>query len=338
MSKIQHKLALFIENHNALKKGRLSGYVGRRLIAFVFALNNYGVDCNILRNKYDIARPVASFPHGEVMVTPLSAIKTNNSDADFLTLIGKINEVYEKMVKAGFLYDSHYISLASYFVATMTGSSNYDNAVARAREFYTEAIGSRGIDMYEEDFPLVALFGVSDMDINYTQEQVVQQWQFYSANLEKELMNAAMQLALTLVFNSSVDPNHAVALGSELIKITNRERMLQWTRIGAFPALGILAQLPVDIGTLIGEISHTQNLLWQQKGFSKMRVPNYEVQITAALIVASVYLDNMKQTPGICPSYLVHLENMIINVQYTFLRGMSERLNQNWLYSRGRRQ
>jgi len=172
--------------------------------------------------------------------------------------------VYEIM-KAHRFRASDYLIVVAYLVAAKTDEKRYVQAVEKAKAFYDGMKANHRFITGRNDYIYAAMLGISDVE------------------LESGLKKMEHLYRETRVFD----------LSERL-----RQRGLRFDKEYTLPALGILALLPIDTGTLVDEVNAVYQFLRTHKGFGGWAVTKQELLLFSSAIAALDFLDNEQSNQG----------------------------------------
>jgi hypothetical protein len=281
----------------------------RRLAAFYYAFYNQRVDCNAIRHCSNmiLQDPGVSFDDKKKRVATLLSIREDKTE-----ILSRINTVQDLMLRADFLQDSVYTVISSFVVATGTEPENFQDAVAHAREFYDELVKHNLLVVSEAFYPHVSLYGLRRTDARTGIMRMEQLLQFFSERLNFHINSALAWWVTSSVFYSDSNEPERVVMLRDLLK---KQRICHPENI-AFSTLGILSRLPQALEIIVQQLQAVLNILKKTKGFGQLSVSRDELYYTAAMIIASTYLDEMKQNTGFTPE-IAWFENIIIILYIT---------------------
>lgn len=312
MSNTQQKVTLFTENDSTLLKDKCLRKENRRLAAFIYAFCNQNVDCLAIRNSYDVIanHPDVRFLDSRALVATLLSLKENSAE-----LLGRINLVHDLMTDENFWWDSDYIGVACYLIATRTKPESIQAVVARMTAFYNGMKTNRRLYVDESYYGFMALLGLNLTDVASGLGRIEQLFESHKTQLTPREQSGEL-LALALVLNNKIDVNRVIALRRAF-----KKHKIRFLDRAVIPAIGIFAQLSADANTLVLEVLETQKRIRKQIKFN-IFAHGYAAELffTSAMIVASGYLDKM-QSDG---ADVTLLSDMIIWMQVRNLIKWSE--------------
>ena len=315
---INNKLALFLHNYNTIKKAEVLRTVDRsrrgengRLAAFYYALHNQPINCEAIKACIDMisANPNITSRVATFRIASFISLKSNPADE-----LARIDTVYKLMSDAGFLSDSEFLDVAVFIIASGTEPENYRNAVLNARAFHNELKGNRIFQTSEAYYIYLALFGLTNMTPRAGIAHLEHLHQRICSTLNLRSDSDLALWSAESMFYSSIDDVERV---KEIRDMSKRYKLYR-AEFVAFPTLGMLSRIPQTPELLIQQVQGVQNYLIKQKGFGQLSVPRRELYTLAIMIIASAYLDNLKQKMGLTPE-LKSLENIILSTYYTMV-------------------
>ena len=289
--KIQQQLALFIENDRTLFNAGHGGKENRRLAAFFYTMNNQKLDFSRWCGYVDMLAEnseVKFFDRG-FLVSTLLSLENNGEE-----LLNRINIVNELMVRTeSFWWDSDFMGVACYLVAHRVRPENYQLAVDRISAFYNGMKANKRIYVDESYYCYITLLGLSSVDVQIGIEQVERFTAFYKSQIKPR--EGSLPFLPLLSVLSRIDNNRLVALR----KAFNKGR-LRFADRATIPAIGILAQLPLDVNTIVSEVLNAEKILRKQVKWNFAHGYAVELLLTAAMLVTTAYLDEVRRsTAGI---------------------------------------
>ncbi|MDR1000307.1 MAG: DUF4003 domain-containing protein [Clostridiales bacterium] len=305
----QNKLELFANNWQIIKKEfTWHDTETKRLAALLYAQEGKTIDCEAIRQCHALIKQntgIFSTFRGNMAlcVATLLSLSPNPQDAFSKTL-----KVYD-LLKSVKLRASDFLVIAAYHIAKQTNASDYGNVVARTRSFYDGMKASHFFLTGEDDYIFAAMLGLSDLDVILGVERIEQ----LHSRLKGTFWdgNSVQTLAQVLVLGDSGDSviTRVLALRDML-----RAQKIRLDKTYTLPVLGVLALLPVDIETIVRDISAAQNALKAKKGFGSLSVSTQELLLFAASIIAGDYAESAKD--GILTATLAtSISNIIIAQQ-----------------------
>lgn len=285
----QNNLELFADNAQIIKKEFIwQNNLTKRLAALLYAQKDKTIDCEAIRQCHVLIKQNTG---------AFSAFRGNMAlcVATLLSLSPNPQEVFNETLK---VYDllkgvkfraSNFLVVAAFQIAAQSDVYDYRNVITRTRSFYDGMKARHFFYTGQDDYIFAAMLGLAKLDPAAGTERIEK---LYS-QLKDEFWNknSVQSLAQVLVLGESDDSivNRVLVLRDML-----RVQKIKLDKTYTLPVLGILALLPVEIDTIVRDISIIQEKLRVQKGFGPMSVTTQELLLFAASIVAGVYADSVK--------------------------------------------
>ena len=283
------KLALFVSNAQTIRKEfKAHNAMTKRLAALLYAQENKTIDNESIRQCHTMMKQytgIFSSFRGNMSLC-IAALLSLSPDPR--GLFEKTLQVYD-MLKAAKLRASDYLVVSAFQIASRAEPADYQTAVNRTREFYDSMKSHSFFTTGHDDYIFAAMLGLSDLDVASGAERIAQT----AAQLKDKFWskNSVQTLSQVLALGGSCDEtiSRVIALRDAL-----RAQRIKLDKAYTLPVLGILALLPVEIDTIIQDISRAQQILKEQKGFSSWYVSKQEILIYAAAITAGEYAESAK--------------------------------------------
>ncbi len=313
----QNKLELFADNVQIIKKEfAWQNTLTKRLAALLYAQEGKTVDCEAIRQCHALIKQntgaFSTFRGNMALcVATMLSLSPNSQEVFSETL-----KVYD-LLKDAKLHASDFLVVAAYQIATQFDASDYSNVVTRTRSFYDGMKAHHFFYTGQDDYIFAAMLGLSDLEVETGAELIEQRY----SQLKGEFWdkNSVQALAQVLVLGHSDDNVVGRVL---LLRDALREQKIKLDKTYTLPVLGILALLPVEIDTIVRDISAAQDTLRAQKGFGALSVTTQELLLFAASIIAGDYSENIKD--GILTATIsTSITNIIIAQQAAMIAAIS---------------
>ena len=316
-NKTKSKLTLFINNTQTIKKEfKWHNIMTRRLAALLYAQENKPIDCEAIKRCHDLMKQntgmFSSFRGNmSLCVATLLSLSPNPQGLFDNTL-----KVYA-MLKDTKLRASDYLAVAAFQIAAQSEPLKYQNTVNRARDFYDGMKSHNFFVTGQDDYVFAAMLGLSDLDVAEGTERIAEiisrlKGDFWSKN-------SVQTLAQVLALGGSHDETMSRVLS---LRDALRLQRIRLDKTYTLPALGILALLPVPIGTIVQDIAETEKILRAKKGFSAWSVTKQELLIYAAAATAGEYAESLKD--GVVTAAVsTSITNIIIAQQVAMIAAIS---------------
>jgi hypothetical protein len=313
----QNKLELFVENAQSIKKEfTWQDGLAKKMAALLYAQEGKTIDCEKIRQCHNLIKQnTGTFSpfRGDMALTMAAMLSlTANPQMQF----SETQKVYDLLKSAKF-HTSDFLIFAAYQIAAQSATSGYPKVVTRARSFYDGMKALHFFHTGEDDYILAAMLGLTDLNIRAGTERIERLYTLLKPEFRNK--NSIQALAQVLVFSDSDDSvirrvlSLRDALRAQKIKLDGAETL---------PILGILALLPVEIGTIVSDVKAAQDTLKAKKGFGSMSITTQGILLFAASIIASDYVDSVKD--GILTATLsTSITNILIAQQVTMMAMIS---------------
>jgi hypothetical protein len=161
------------------------------------------------------------------------------------------------------------------------------------------------------------MLGLTDLDVRAGTEHIEQLYTQLKPEFKNK--NSIQALAQVLVFS---DSDASVIRRVLLLRDAFRAQKIKFDKAETLPVLGILALLPVEADAIVRDIKAAQDTLRAKKGFGSMSATTQEILLFAASIIASDYVDSVKD--GILTATLsTSITNILIAQQVTMMAMIS---------------
>lgn len=288
-STVKNTLELFANNTHIIKNQFFwQNTLTKRLAALIYAQKDKTVDCNAIRQCYDLIRQNTG---------AFSAFRGNMAlyVAAMLSLSADAQEIFNQTLKVyGLLKDvkfraSDFLVVAAYLIAARSDASEHRDAVNRTRNFYNEMKTRHFFHTGQDDYIFAAMLGLTDLDPAEGTERMDRLYRLLKDEFWGK--NSVQALAQVLVLGDSDDHVvHRVLVLRDML----RAQKIKLDKAYTLPVLGILALLPAEIETIVNDIGETRDALREQKGFGPLSVTAQELLLFAASIAAGDYTDSVK--------------------------------------------
>lgn len=313
----QNKLELFANNAQIIKKDFVwQNSLTRKLAALLYAQEGKTVDCEAIQQCQTFIKHstgVFSPFRGDMALCLATLLSLSPNPQEVLA---ETLKVYD-LLKGVKFHTSDFLVIAAYQIAAQSDALGYDNVVTRTRGFYDGMKAQHFFYTGQDDYIFAAMLGLTELDVTAGAERIEQ---LYS-QLKNEFWdkNSVQTLAQVLVLGNSDDNvvNRVLALRDAL-----REQKIKLDKTYTLPILGILALLPVEIGTIVRDLGAAQETLRTKKGFGSLSVTTQELLLFAASIVSGEYTINVKD--GVLTAALsTSINNIIIAQQAAMIAAIS---------------
>lgn len=287
----KNKMTLFAANSQAVRKEfTWHNAQTKRLAALLYAQDNKPVDCEKIRQCYDLIKQntgVFSTFRGNMClyVAALLSLSTNPHG-----LFDEVMKVYDLLKDVKFSA-SDYLVTAACQIAAQTSPPNHVNVVTRARAFYDGMKENHFFGTSQDDYIFVAMLGLSELDVKPGAERIEQLYNRFKPEFWNK--NSVQALAQVLVLGGAGEEAEDRVL--ELRAVFKKQK-IRLDKTYTLPSLGLLALLPVNTDTVVKDIGEVQTYLRTQKGFGTLSVDNQELLLYASSIVASEYTQSVKDS------------------------------------------
>ena len=314
---VQNKVALFAENVRGTKGEFIwQDPLSKRLTALLYAQAGRSIDCEAIRQCHDLIKQntgVFSAFRGDMAlcVAALHSLSPGPQE-----LLGKTLEVYDRLKGAKFRA-SDFLAIAACQIAIQADESQFTNIATRARAFYDGVKARHFFHTGQDDYIFAAMLGLSDLDVDSGTEQIER----YYTRLKDEFWdkNSVQALAQVLVLCASCDDveNRVLSLRDAL-----RIQKIKLDKSYTLSSLGVLALLPVEIETIVRDISDAQITLREQRGFGSFSVSTQELLLYVSSLVASAHAQGTRD--GLLAAALsTGIMNIIIAQQVAMIAAIS---------------
>jgi hypothetical protein len=305
----QNKLELIVDNAQIMKKKfTWQGDIVKRLASLLYAREGKTVDCEAIRRCHDLIKQntgVFSVFRGNMAlcVAALLSLSPNPQEVFSATL-----KVYG-LLKGVKLHDSDFLVAAAFHIAEQSDASDYVNVVNRTRSFYDKMKAYHFFLTGQDDYIFAAMLGLADLDVASGVERIER----IHSRLKGEFRDKNSVQALSQVL-ALADSDDRVITRVLALRDALRSQKIKLDQTYTLPILGVLAILPVDIGTIVRDIGAARDALKAKKGFGPLSVSTQELLLCAASIIASDYAESVKN--GVLTATLAtSISNMVIAQQ-----------------------
>ena len=314
---IQQRLQLFADNSMAMRKGFVwhSAMTGR-LAALIYAQKNLRIDVAVINQSYNLIKNktgVFSTFRGNMSIC-IAAFLSLSKNPEYL-LDNTLN-VYELMKEAKFVASS-FLVVAAYQIASGANPSEYKNIIYRTKAIYDGLKKNHRFYTGYDDYVFTAMLGISGLDVNVSVEKAeafFQRLKFYFSN-----MNSVQALSQILVLSESTESTVERILE---LRDSFKYRRMRYDKAYTLPSLGVLALLPIENKTIIGDLEESYAYLRDQKGLKSFSVSQQEMLLHIMGIITSEYLDSARS--GIASSALTTaITNILIAQQAAMIAAVS---------------
>jgi len=315
---ITTKLTLFAENVQTINKDFKWKHAGtKRLAALLYTLEGKAVDCNAIRESYDLIKerkgPFSMF-RGNMSLFIAAMLSLDHGCQQRLD---DVSEVYD-LLKSEKFRASDYLAVAAYLIVADTGRENYQRVVLRSRLFYEGMRRNNRWHVARDDYIFAVMLGLSDIDDVFGTGRVHELFERLRREFKMAGAGSVQALAQMLTLGGKSDD----ALGHLLfLRNTLRSRGIKLDRAYTLPALGALSLLPVDGNVLAEILLEAQRFLRGQKGFGSFSISTQELLLFSSAIISSVYAKELSDT--VVSSTSVSIINIIIAQQIAMIVAIS---------------
>jgi hypothetical protein len=311
------KLELFADNAQIIKKEfTWHDPLTKKLAALLYAQEDKSIDCEKIRQCHDMIKQntgVFSPFRGDMALTVAALLSLTPNPQE---LLSETLKVYGLLRGVKFR-NSEFLVFAAYQIATQRETSGYPSVVTRARSFYDGMKALHFFHSGEDDYILAAMLGLTDLNVRTGVEHIEQLYTQLKPEFKNK--NSIQALAQVLIFS---DSDSGIIRRILLLRDALRTQKIKLDRADTLPILGILALLPVETNAIVDDIKAAQDTLRAKKGFGAMSITAQEIQLFAASIIASDYVENVKD--GILTATLsTSITNILIAQQVTIMAMLS---------------
>jgi len=315
---ITDRLALFVENVQAMRKGFIWQHAGtKRLAALLYALEGRNIDCDAIKESHSVIKSetgVFSMFRGNMSLFIAAMLSLDDGCKQRLA---DVTDVYD-MLKAAKFRASDYLAVAAYLIVTDTDKQNYQITIERAKQFYDGMKKNNWFHIGQDDYIFSVMLGLSDIDIMAGTERIRELHQRLKPEFKMAGGNSVQTLSQMLTLGGKSDEalEHLLLLRNSL-----RSHKIKLDRAYTLPALGSLSLLPVEGSILVNDILESQSFLRTQKGFGSFSISTQELLLFSSAIISSVYVKEISDK--IVASTSVSIINIIIAQQIAMIVAVS---------------
>jgi len=310
-------LALFVSNAQTIRKDFIMhNAMTKRLAALLYAQANKSIDCDAIRQSYDLIKQntglFSSFRGNmSLCIAAMLSLAPNRQE-----LFDRTLEVYS-LLKTTKLRASDFLAVSAFQIASQTEPLRYQETVNRTRDFYDGMKRRNFFITGQDDYIFAAMLGLSDLDVDSGAERVAEivdrmKNEFWSKN-------SVQTLAQILALSDSCDTTVSRVL---TLRDALRKHRIRLDKAYTLPTLGVLALLPVDTNVIVQDIDEAQHILRKQKGFSSWSVTKQELLIYVAATTASEHAHGEKDGV-VAAAVSTSVTNIIIAQQVAMIAAVS---------------
>ena len=284
----QDKLLLFAENAQIIKKEfALQSTQTKRLAALLYAQANKAIDCEAIRKCYTLIKQntgMFSAFRGDMALGVAALLSLSSIPQE---MFDETLKVYD-LLKDVKLRASNFLTVAAYQIASQADASEYENVIARTRDFYDGMKADHFFYTGQDDYIFAAMLGLSGLAAETGTKQI----EHIFSHLKDEFWdnNSVQALAQVLVLGDTDDAENRVLVLRDAL----RAQKIKLDKSYTLSMLGVLALLPVDIDTIVHDMEDAQTMLRNQKGFGSLSIGTQELLMFAASLVADKHTQNAK--------------------------------------------
>lgn len=286
---LQQKLDLYAENVELAKKAfTLHNRMIRQLCTFIYASEGKKLDgdtistCNKLIKKD--AGLLSGFRGSTSLIIAALLSLTDNPKAE----LTKALDVHSRMKKVKF-WNSDYLSLAAYQIATETEPENYDTTIERTRDYFDGMKEKHPMLTDKEDYVMAAMLALSGIPVDTGLQRMEN---IFDSLKEGIFFNDRMQsLGQVMVLGRE----SAVAIQRiNAIQEASQKRGYKLDHQHTYSILGVLTLLPNTPEETADDIASACQYLREQKGLGAFTLNNRELIMMASALVASSEADELR--------------------------------------------
>lgn len=275
----------FIENRNRIKAAFVwdSDYI-YPVCAAIFADKRQLADVEHMRRCRQILTEqtgVFSYFRGTVKLAMVSMLAADGNPEGKLQ---KALQVYHSLKE--FFFSSEYLPLASMMIADLAVPGVYDEIAGRTKHIYNLMKAEHPFLTSGEDSVFAALLALSDL----TDEQIAAETEQCYEMLKAEFFsgNAVQSLSHVLALGEG----HAREKCERVIKLYKglKEKGYRYGTSYELSTLGVVALLPMELESLIKELTEVDSYLAGQKGYGIFGVGKKQRLMHAGMLLASNYI------------------------------------------------
>ncbi len=298
------RINLFAENTRALSpEFRLTNPLTKRMVAFMFALEDKPVDPGALREAkalIDSSTGIFSALRGN-MELALAAQLCLSDDPERL-LQGMLG-AYKRLTDARFARSDHLV-MAAHQLATEVSEAEQPHAIERARAFYDGLRGKHFFLTGQDDYIFCVMLGLSRIPLSEGLDRIERLYEALRPELGRT--SAAQGLAQVLVLGDA--PGDAAGRVLQLRRALREQGLRssgQFTQV----SLGALALLPGDVRAIGCDLQEAVELLKALK-VGRFSATKQELLLLAAAAQVSVQIEDARR--GVLPSLATGLTGLLI--------------------------
>ncbi len=282
------RLDLFTQNYQIIKgKFIWQNSLLKRLSALLYTADNKVIDCDAIRESYDLIKEntsAFSYFRGNTMITIATLLSLKE---DKKNVLNNTMAVYDLMKDYKFR-SSDYLVIAAYQIAANTTSDNYLAVVRRARAFYDGMKNNHYLLTNQNDYIYCAMLAMSNIDIPSSLEQMEQFYRtfkpiFYTGN-------GVQALSHVLILGEDYKE-----LESRVLSLRDlfRQNNIKLDKENTLPSLGILALLPNKKDELVYSVQEVFQYLRSQKGFGSWSIASQELLLLSLSLITYGCMDEI---------------------------------------------
>ena len=288
-NKMKDRLDLFMDNYSAIKKDfPWKETTARMLVALLYAQEGRAIDFEAFRQCREIIKQntgtFSSF-RGYVELS-LSAQLSMSPNPQLL--FAETIKVYGILTSAKF-HKSFHLAVAAYQIATRCKETEYEGVANRMRAFYDDMKARHYFQTGDDDYVFAAMLALSDLEIATGAERIEQLFGLIREKVKSK--DSAQALAHVLAFSGADDQAASRTLA---LREAFKAQGIKLDAYFTLSTFGLLALLPAEADTLVGEIIEVMTVLREQKGFGAFSISKEEVFLFAAALVANDYAEALK--------------------------------------------
>jgi len=215
-------------------------------------------------------------------------LSLEENHADFLAKIVTV----DGMMRSNETSNSDFIVMAAYLIVSQREPADYPDVVRRVKRFIKNVRRNFWYKINGEVYVYATLFALSSNDY----ESGIKRIKEYYNKLHSSFFYPDCVQAISHILALSADED---GLAERVIMTLGRNKAYKYriwfSRIQTVPILGVLMLLPVEVSTLLNDVSDADLIIKNKKGFSSMLITKQQRHLYAASLVASTYIDEIKR-------------------------------------------
>ncbi len=288
---LMEKAELLVSNFEEINKAfKWDSSLSKHFGAMVAATREARIDVERIRAaKAEVKVETGWMSHfrgnNEFLIAVLMSVE---NDSDYI--LKNAVAVYDSMKEAGFKR-SDYLAIAAYFVSKGSDSGKWSYVIERMKGFHQAMKANHFWLTSDDDYIYAAILAMTQLEIESTMINIEDCYKMLSkSGLSRG--NELQNLSHILAIGEDTTENKCMTAMAIYHKLKEKKCKLSGYGLSALGALTLVTQ---DVDIVVSEVSDTNELLHEKKGFGMWNADAGTRAILATTLVTDYYGDRLSK-------------------------------------------